>query len=151
MGSSGCAAGRLLVEKVWSLPITPGRSALSNDRALLLSRTEELKAHRRAQAEQRLKLGSLWEALDLVFCSETGSPLQIPNITYRYFRPILEKAELPRIRLYDLRHSCATLLLMADEHPKVVSERIGHSTIELTLDTYSHEYTTMQQQATAKL
>ncbi len=112
---------------------------------------EKLKAHRRAQAEQRLKLGSSWGALDLVFCSETGSPLQIPNITYRYFRPILERAELPRIRLYDLRHSCATLLLMADEHPKVVSERLGHSTIVLTLDTYSHVLPTMQQQATARL
>lgn len=112
---------------------------------------EKLKAHRRAQAEQRLKLGSSWGALDLVFCSETGSPLQIPNITYRYFRPILEKAELPRIRLYDLRHSCATLLLMADEHPKVVSERLGHSTIVLTLDTYSHVLPTMQQQATERL
>lgn len=112
---------------------------------------EKLKAHRRAQAEQRLKLGSSWGALDLVFCSETGSPLQIPNITYRYFRPILEKAELPRIRLYDLRHTCATLLLMADEHPKVVSERLGHSTIVLTLDTYSHVLPTMQQQATARL
>ncbi|HEX8116922.1 MAG TPA: tyrosine-type recombinase/integrase, partial [Pyrinomonadaceae bacterium] len=69
----------------------------------------------------------------------------------RYFRPILEKAGLPRIRLYDLRHSCATLLLMADEHPKVVSERLGHSTIVLTLDTYSHVLPTMQQQATARL
>ena len=112
---------------------------------------EKLKAHRREQAEQRLKLGSSWGALDLIFCSETGSPLQIPNITYRYFRPILEKAGLPRIRLYDLRHSCATLLLMADEHPKVVSERLGHSTIVLTLDTYSHVLPTMQQQATARL
>jgi integrase len=112
---------------------------------------EKLKAHRRAQAEQRLKLGSSWEALDLVFCSEIGSPLQIPNITYRYYRPILKKAELPHLRLYDLRHSCATLLLTADENPKVVSERLGHSSIVQTLDTYSHVLPTMQQQATARL
>jgi|SRR5215213_6948590 len=112
---------------------------------------EKLKAHKRAQAEQRLRLGSSWGALDLVFCSEIGSPLQIPNITYRYYRPILKKAELPHLRLYDLRHSCATLLLTADEHPKVVSERLGHSTIVQTLDTYSHVLPTMQQQATAKL
>ena len=63
----------------------------------------------------------------------------------------LVEAELPQIRLYDLRHSCATLLLMADENPKVVSERLGHSTVVLTLDTYSHVLPTMQQQATAKL
>lgn len=112
---------------------------------------EKLKAHRRAQAEQRLKLGSSWGALDLVFCSEIGSPLQIPNITYRYYRPILKKAELPHLRLYDLRHSCATLLLTADENPKVVSERLGHSSIVQTLDTYSHVLPTMQQQATARL
>jgi integrase len=79
-----------------------------------------------------------------VFCSEEGTPLSIPNITYRYFRPILTKAKLPRIRLYNLRHTCATLLLIAEENPKVVSERLGHSTIVLTLDTYSHVLPTMQ-------
>lgn len=111
----------------------------------------KLAAHKRKQAAARLKLGVGWHAHDLVFCSEEGTPLSIPNLTYRYFRPILEKAKLPRIRLYDLRHSCATLLLMAEENPKVVSERLGHSTIVLTLDTYSHVLPTMQQQATARL
>jgi integrase len=111
----------------------------------------KLAAHKRQQAERRLKIGSEWRAFDLIFCSEFGTPLSIPNLTYRYFRPILEKAKLPRIRLYDLRHSCATLLLIADENPKVVSERLGHSTVVLTLDTYSHVLPTMQQKATAKL
>lgn len=111
-----------------------------------------LAVHKRQQAEARLQAGASWHAHDLVFCSEGGTPLSIPNLTYRYFRPILEKAELPRIRLYDLRHTCATLLLMAEENPKVVSERLGHSTIVLTLDTYSHVLPTMQQQqATARL
>jgi integrase len=110
-----------------------------------------LAVHKRQQAEARLQAGASWHAHDLVFCSEEGTPLSIPNLTYRYFRPILEKAELPRIRLYDLRHTCATLLLMAEENPKVVSERLGHSTIVLTLDTYSHVLPTMQQQATARL
>jgi len=63
----------------------------------------------------------------------------------------LRAAQLPQIRLYDLRHSCATLLLIAEENPKVVSERLGHSTIVLTLDTYSHVLPTMQQGATARL
>jgi integrase len=111
----------------------------------------KLADQRRRQAEARLKAGGSWQAHNLVFCSETGTPLSIPNLTYRYFRPILEKAGIPRIRLYDLRHSCATLLLMAEENPKVVSERLGHSTVVLTLDTYSHVLPTMQQQATAKL
>jgi integrase len=111
----------------------------------------KLAAHKRGQAAARLKLGAAWQAHDLVFCGLEGTPLSIPNLTYRYFRPILTKAKLPRIRLYDLRHSCATLLLMAEENPKVVSERLGHSTIVLTLDTYSHVLPTMQQQATARL
>jgi len=112
---------------------------------------QKLAAHKRKQAEGRLKLGTAWQAFDLVFCSEEGTPLSIPNITYRYFRPILTGAKLPRIRLYDLRHTCATLLLIAEENPKVVSERLGHSTIVLTLDTYSHVLPTMQQGATARL
>jgi integrase len=112
---------------------------------------QKLAAHKRKQAEARLKLGAEWQAFDLVFCSEEGTPLSIPNITYRYFRPILTEAKLPRIRLYDLRHSCATLLLIAEENPKVVSERLGHSTIVLTLDTYSHVLPTMQAKASERL
>ncbi|MCA1567399.1 MAG: tyrosine-type recombinase/integrase [Acidobacteria bacterium] len=64
---------------------------------------------------------------------------------------MLVKAKLPRIRLYDLRHICATLLLAANEHPKVVSERLGHASITLTLDTYSHVLPTMQEGASQKL
>jgi len=77
--------------------------------------------------------------------------LSIPNLTYRYFRPILEKAKIPQIMLYDMRHSHATLLLEADQHLKVVSERLGHSTIRLTADTYSHVLESMQQGTATKL
>ena len=107
--------------------------------------------HRQKQSFAQLKAMNLWEDNDLVFCNEFGRPLHIPNLTYRHFRPTLEKARLPQIRLYDLRHSHATLLLSADEHPKVVAERLGHSTIVLTLDTYSHVLPTMQKRATDKL
>ena len=112
---------------------------------------KKLIAQRFKQNEWRLKIGSLWQQHDLVFCGETGTPLSIPNLTYRYFRPILTRAGLPQIRLYDLRHSCATLLLIAEENPKVVCERLGHSTVVLTLDTYSHVLPTMQEKATSKL
>lgn len=111
----------------------------------------KLAAHKRKQAEQRLKLGAAWGNFDLIFCSDMGTPLTIPNLTYRFFRPLLEKAKLPRIRLYDLRHTCATLLLAANEHPKVVSERLGHASITLTLDTYSHVLPSLQQAASEKL
>lgn len=60
-------------------------------------------------------------------------------------------AEVPEIRLYDLRHTTATLLLSAGENPKVVSERLGHASIVLTLDTYSHDLPTMQKEATSKI
>jgi len=74
------------------------------------------------------------------------------NILRSHFRPILERAGLPAsIRLCDLRHTCATLLLAANEHPKAVSERLGHSNITLTLDTYSHVLPSMQHGASEKL
>jgi hypothetical protein len=60
---------------------------------------QKLVSHKRKQVEGRLKLGAAWQAFDLVFCSEEGTPHSIPNLTYRYFRPILTKAKLPRIRL----------------------------------------------------
>ena len=137
-------------KKEWSFekPKTPRSRRTVPLPSLLLQKLTEYK---RKQNEERLKAGPLWQAHGLIFCSEIGTPLSIPPLTYRYFRPILKKAELPQIRLYDLRHSCATLLLMADENPKVVSERLGHSTVVLTLDTYSHVLPTMQQRATEKL
>lgn len=108
--------------------------------------------HKRQQAEARLKLGADYENNDLVFASREGTPLMLRNILRRHFKPILERAKLPpSIRLHDLRHSCATLLLAANEHPKVVSERLGHASITLTLDTYSHVLPSMQQAASEKL
>ena len=111
-----------------------------------------LTSHKARQGEQRLKAGKKYENHDLVFATRKGAPLMRRNIVRCHFRPILEKAGLPAsIRLYDLRHTCATLLLAANEHPKVVSERLGHSNITLTLDTYSHVLPSMQQGASEKL
>ena len=111
----------------------------------------KLKTHKRMQNERRLKYGLVWENHDLIFCCREGTPHGLRNITYRYFRPILEKAGLPQIRLYDLRHTHATLLLIAEENPKIVAERLGHSSVVLTLDTYSHVLPTMQKNAVEKL
>jgi len=82
-----------------------------------------LKAHRARQMEERLKMGELWQDLDLVFCSEIGTPLNESNVRNRSFYPLLEKAGLPRIRFHDLRHTCATLLLAQGVHPKFVQSR----------------------------
>jgi integrase len=110
-----------------------------------------LKKHRNRQLQERLKLGGSYQNLDLVFATEIGTPLNRKNFTERHFKPILKKAELPDIRLYDLRHTTASLLLSAGENPKVVSERLGHASIVITLDTYSHVLPTMQKEATEKL
>ena len=110
-----------------------------------------LQKRRIQQFEDRLKLGSNWNDLDLVFPSEVGTPLNPPNLT-RTFKRLLKKANLrTSIRLYDLRHSTASLLLEAETHPKIVSERLGHSSIVLTLDTYSHVAPHLQQTASERL
>jgi len=74
------------------------------------------------------------------------------NLVRRHFKPLLEAAGLPAtVRLYDLRQTCATLLLAVGENPKIVSERLGHASVALTLDTYSHVLPDMQESAAAKL
>jgi integrase len=106
-----------------------------------------LQQHRRSQIEWRLKLGEAYQDQGLIFANEAGGFADCQNITGRHFKPILKRAGLPPLRLYDLRHSCATLLLAGGEHPKVVQERLGHASITLTLDTYSHVVPGMQERA----
>lgn len=111
-----------------------------------------LMSHKRHQGEERLKAGQKYQNYDLVFATNDGGPLLPQNLFRRHFKPILKEAGLPAsIRVYDLRHSCATLLLATNENPKVVSERLGHASITLTLDTYSHVLPSMQKAATDKL
>lgn len=112
----------------------------------------KLQEHRRHQFEQKLRKGDKFKnEHNLVFTPESGTIISIRNLQSRHFKPLLLKAEVTDIRLYDLRHSCATLLLAAGENPKVVSERLGHASIVLTLDTYSHCLPTMQKSATERL
>lgn len=108
--------------------------------------------HKARQAETRLKKGKVYQALDLVFATSTGGPLHSENLATRNFRAIRDRAKLcSSLTPYSLRHTCATLLLLRGENPKVVSERLGHSSIVLTLDTYSHVLPSMQQAASDKL
>jgi integrase len=73
-----------------------------------------------------------------VFTSHVGTLLARQDLITRSFRPLLQRAELPNIRFHDLRHTCATLLLGRGVHAKLVQELLGHATISVTLDTYSH-------------
>lgn len=111
-----------------------------------------LVSHKRQQSASRLKAGAAYQNHDLVFATREGTPIMPRNLLSRHFKPTLKRAKLPdTIRLYDLRHTCATLLLSANEHPKIVSERLGHASITLTLDTYSHVIPSMQKAASEKL
>ena len=80
-----------------------------------------------------------------------GEPLDRRYITTHRFKPLLKQAGLPKIRFHDLRHTCATLLLTKNVNPKVVSEMLGHATIAITLDTYSHVLPNMQESAAAAM
>jgi len=111
---------------------------------------QDLKEHKKEQAAEKLRNRD-YQDYDLVFASEKGTPLDLHNIVRRHFKPLLKDAGLPDINIYALRHTCATLLLMAGENPKVVSERLGHSSVTMTLDTYSHVLPDMQEEATKKL
>jgi integrase len=112
---------------------------------------EALKAHLERQLAQIDRAGSLWQEKGLVFASETGAPLDRRDLTSRRFKPLLERARLPHFRFHDLRHTCATLLLTQNVNPKVVSEMLGHSSIAITLDTYSHVLPNMQDSAARAL
>lgn len=102
--------------------------------------------------EHRAKQAELKGETELVFSSLEGTPLHEKNILTRHFRPLLTAVGLPKeMRLYDLRHTHASLLLLAGVHPKVVSERLGHSSIVITLDTYSHIIPSLQRESAAKL
>jgi integrase len=87
----------------------------------------------------------------ITFCDETGGWLRRPNVTRRSFRPLIASAKVPLIRFHDLRHTAATILLLENVHPKIVSERLGHASIEITLNTYSHALPTLQRDVANKL
>jgi integrase len=86
-----------------------------------------------------------------VFCDTTGGHLRITNLRKNSLVPLLRRAGLPDLTFYSLRHTSATLLLLADVNPKIVSERLGHASVQLTLDTYSHVLPTMQRSAAEKM
>ena len=108
---------------------------------------EALRRHLERQLAQIEAGGDLYEDQGLVFTTEAGTPINPSNLRQRSLAPLLKKAGLPRIRFHDLRHTCATLLLLKGVHPKFVQELLGHATIAITLDTYSHVLPGMGDQA----
>jgi len=97
-----------------------------------------LRRHRWHQKSERLKAGPAWVDEDLVFCTQTGGRLD-PGHIIKSLRALLRTLDLPdQLTCHDLRHSCASILLAQNVHPKVVQELLGHSSITVTLDIYSH-------------
>ncbi|WP_206093763.1 site-specific integrase [Paludifilum halophilum] len=109
-----------------------------------------LKKLKTKQAKNKIKAGPYYKNYDLVFAKNDGSPIDVDYFS-KAFGLLIKRINLPHIRFHDLRHTHATLLLQQGEHPKVVSERLGHSTIAITMDTYSHVMPNMQKEAAQKL
>ena len=143
-GDVDLAAGRLsIVQTITTvrdkMVMSPPKTARSRRSVSLDPVTvAALREHRRRQNEERLRAGEAWFGTgDLVFTNEVGEPVH-PSALSRLFVSSVRRSRLPMIRLHDLRHTYATVALAAGVHPKIVSERLGHATIAVTLDLYSH-------------
>lgn len=103
-----------------------------------------LRSWKAQQAAERLQWGAAWQNTGHVFTNEAGAPYH-PNKVTEDFGKAVVAAEVKRIRVHDLRHTHATLWLKAGGHPKVLQERLGHKSIKITMDVYSHALPTMQE------
>ncbi len=131
----------------WGTPKTAkGRRSVALDPATVAA----LRQHRMRQLEERLALGAGYADEDLVVCTATGGPIH-PKTFSTAFDQRVRSSNLTKIRLHDLRHTHATLALELGVHPRVVQERLGHSQVSVTLDTYSHVSLDQQAAAAARI
>ena len=170
--TSGLRPGELLALKWEDVDLEAGalsvRSSVSEDEGgpvireetktsagrrleLLPVAVEALKKHRLRQNEERLRYRGLWRDLGLIFPSTTGTIMRRNNLHRRSYKPLLRRAGLPDIRLYDLRHTFATLMFENREQLKLVSEMLGHASVRQTADTYTHVSPTMHREAAMRL
>jgi integrase len=111
-----------------------------------------LREHKRRQNEERLVAGKDYKDYGLMFAMPDGTPPNYRGIVLSHFKPILSRAELPKtFSPYSCRHTAATLLLGMGEHPKIVAERLGHSSTQQTMDTYSHVLPDMQERSALRI
>ena len=135
----------------WEVQVSEPKTARGRRMIALDGETVRvLHRHRDTQAVERDLMGDAYEDGDFVFCRADGSPIH-PDMLTEWFYRHTKAAKLPRIRFHDLRHTHATLALSAGVHPKVVSERLGHASVVITLDTYSHSIPAMQEEAASKV
>ena len=118
--------------------------------ALDADTVEVLKLQAARQLVEQQESGDAWIDSGYLCTKEDGQPYH-PEVVSRRFRQAVKRAMLPMIRPHDLRHTHATLALQAGIHPKVVSERLGHASISITLDTYSHAIPALQEEAAGRI
>jgi integrase len=112
---------------------------------------DALRGHLSRQLEEMELMGSLYRPGGLVSATTTGTIINPSNLRNRSLKPLLKAASLRPIRFHDLRHTCATLLLSKNVNPKIVSEMLGHASVSITLDVYSHLMPDMQEKAAKAL
>jgi len=117
-------------------------------RMIVISQTaiNKLRKHMEQQELDRKLAGEQWQENGMIFPTKFGTPMFSTNM-YKDFKALLRKLDLPNIRFHDLRHTAATLMLQQGIHPKIVQERLGHSDISMTMNTYSHILPSMQEEA----
>ncbi|THD71886.1 MAG: site-specific integrase [Bradyrhizobium sp.] len=152
-GHIDLAAGKMMVvesaeQTAAGIRYKPPKSGRGRTVALSATVTAELRQHRLAQAEELLGLGVRQSDTTFVYTRQDGEPMQ-PRSLSQMWSTIT--TALPRIRFHDLRHAHATHMLAAGVHPKVASERLGHSRVGITLDLYSHVLPGMQEDAAARV
>jgi len=111
---------------------------------------ERLKEHEKRQVADNLWAGTRWRETGLIFANRSGGPIQARRVIEQ-FHQALEQAGIRRIRFHDLRHSCATLLLVQGVSPRVVMDVLGHSEIALTMNAYSHVVPELQRDAAERM
>ncbi len=131
--------------------IGPTKNKKSRTIRLTKTAIEALKAHRVRQARDITSRNGFWKDPDLVFTSTIGTLLDPSNVVSRSFKPLLRSEGLPNIRFRNLRHACATLLLSDGVPVKVIQEILGHSSVTVTMDVYSHVLPAMQEKAASAM
>jgi len=129
----------------------PPKNGKGRSIKLTQAASDALRGHLERQLVEIDGSGDDYQDQGLIFPSRKGTPMNARNLTGRSFKPILKGAGLPDIRLHDLRHTCATLMLCEGVHVKLVQELLGHATIAITLDTYSHLLPGMGDEATGAM
>ena len=129
----------------------PPKNGKGRSIRLTAQAVEALRAHLARQLDEIEGAGDAYRDQGLVFPSRVGTPKEATNLIRGSFKPLLRAARLPNIRFHDLRHTCATILLTRAVHPKIVQEMLGHASISITMDTYSHVLPNMQGEAVSAM